>query len=55
MDENPHLTIGYQLKRESQRQVREGWSPTYELKGPRYEEVTIRMGGMCRVSARELG
>jgi hypothetical protein len=43
MDESPHLILGYQLRRKSQLQVQEGWSPTYELRGPLYEELTICM------------
>ena len=31
----------------------EGWSSTSELRGPRYWELTIHVGGMRRVSARD--
>jgi hypothetical protein len=43
MDGIPHLTIGYQLRGESQMQVYEGWSPSHELSGPQYGELTISM------------
>ena len=40
---SPHHTIGYRLSGESWIQVFEGWSPSYELKGPRFWELTISM------------
>ena len=40
---NPHHTIGYQLSSESRMQVYEGWFPSYELRGPRFWELTISM------------
>ena len=43
MNENPHLIIDYQLRGEFRMQVYEGWSPFYELKDPRYRELTISM------------
>jgi hypothetical protein len=50
MDASPHLTIGYELSGESRMQVQEGLSLTYELKGLRYRELAICMGGMRRVN-----
>ena len=43
MDGSPHLIIGYRLSGESRMQVQEGWSLSYEFKGPRYGELTISM------------
>ena len=43
MDGNPHLSISYALSLECQMQVWEGWSPSYELRGPRYGEQTVWM------------
>jgi hypothetical protein len=43
MDGSPHLTIGYRLSGESRMQVLEGSSPSYELRGPRFGELTINM------------
>jgi hypothetical protein len=45
MDESPHLTIGYLSSGESRMQVKEGWSPSYELKSPWYGELIISMAG----------
>ena len=43
MDGRPPLTIGYQLKGESYMQIQVCWSPSYELSGLQYEELTISM------------
>jgi hypothetical protein len=43
MNESPHLIIAYRLSGESRMQVYEGWSPSYELKGMCYWELTICM------------
>ena len=43
MNGSSHLAIGYRLSGESRMQVSEGWSPSYELRGPWYAELTISM------------
>ena len=43
MDGSQHHTIGYQSSDDSQKQVYEGWSPRYELRDPRFWELTISM------------
>ena len=53
MNGNPHLTIGYQLRGESQMQIYEGWSPTYELKKSAVWGAKHLHGGMRRVSAHD--
>ena len=53
MDGSPHHIIGYQLRGKSQIQVYDSWSATYELRRPRYGELTIDIGGMQRVSAHD--
>ena len=43
MDGSPHIIIGHQLRVESRTHMWEAWWPSYELKGPRYEELTMCM------------
>jgi len=50
MSKIPHLTTGYQYSGESRIQVKEGWSPPYELTNPQYRELTIYMAECRRLA-----
>ena len=50
MNGSPHLTIGHQLRGESQKYMYEVWCPTYELKGPRYEELIMLMAECAKLA-----
>jgi arginyl-tRNA--protein-N-Asp/Glu arginylyltransferase len=43
MNGSPHLIIGYWISGEFRMQVKEGWSPSYELRGHRDGTLTISM------------
>jgi hypothetical protein len=43
MNGSPHHTIAYRLSSEFRMQVLEGWSPSCELRGTRFWELTISM------------
>ena len=43
MNGSPHLSIGQQVRGESRKHMEAVWPPIYEVKGPRYDDLTIRM------------